>query len=396
MFGFLKKKVKEFVSSLKKHADSEDTVTTEPAEQIEETVGPSDTGLGAEVETELTGKDVAETPEPSVSPEKAGEEPQITEPIGRSEPLGKKRGGKERKKPQVRLSLITKVKTIASREIRLSEKDIEDVLDELELSLLEGDVAYEVAEELVAEIKERLLNKPIRKDRIEEEVREAIRESLLAVLGEQPGFSLPSFVKELGKRPVVIMFVGPNGVGKTTTIAKVAYLLKNNGLTVVMAASDTFRAAAIEQLKVHGEKLGIPVIAKSYGADPASVAYDAVNYAKSKGIDVVLVDTAGRQDTNKNLVQQLRKIKRVSQADYVIFVGESLVGNAIIEQIKGFDEAVPIDGVILTKLDCDVKGGTALSVRRATGKPIIYVGIGQNYDALEPFSPQRIVDNIIS
>ena len=201
-------------------------------------------------------------------------------------------------------------------------------------------------------------------------------------------------IRSKDEKPFVIVFVGFNGSGKTTTIAKLAHWLKKNGLSVVIAASDTFRAGAIEQLEEHAKRVGVRVIKHDYGADPAAVAYDAIQHAKARGIDVVLVDTAGRNELNRNLMDEMRKIVRVTKPDLVIFVGDALAGNAVVEQARQFNDAVRIDGVILTKLDADARGGAALSISHAIGAPILFVGVGQGYDDLKPFDEKWFVDRI--
>jgi fused signal recognition particle receptor len=198
------------------------------------------------------------------------------------------------------------------------------------------------------------------------------------------------------EKPVKIMVIGPNGAGKTTSIAKIAYMLQRNGFRVCIAAADTFRAAAVEQMVHHGKKLGINVVHGAYGADPASIAFDAVNHAKSHGVDIVLIDTAGRQETNVNLLNQLKKMDRVIAPEVKIYVGESIAGNAMVEQISSFHKEMKLDGVVLTKLDCDAKGGTVVSVTRVTGLPILYVGTGQGYGDIERFDAEKIVGEILS
>jgi fused signal recognition particle receptor len=214
------------------------------------------------------------------------------------------------------------------------------------------------------------------------------------VLDNEKKFDLLDKVDSLDK-PIKIMFIGINGAGKTTTIAKVAKLLMDNKRKVVFAAADTFRAAAIEQMEVHAGRLGVKTIKRDYGSDPTSVAFDAVNYAKAHAIDAVLIDTAGRQDTNISLLNEIKKMSRVIQPDLKIYIGESISGNAILEQVSSFNREVGIDGVILTKLDCDPKGGTMLSISKATGIPIIYIGTGQGYDALEKFDAAAIARRIV-
>ncbi|MGI0133693.1 MAG: signal recognition particle-docking protein FtsY, partial [Candidatus Micrarchaeaceae archaeon] len=198
-----------------------------------------------------------------------------------------------------------------------------------------------------------------------------------------------------GNVPVKILFLGPNGTGKTTTIAKLTNSFKNSGVSVVMSASDTFRAAAIEQMAIHAGRLGVPIIKSTYGADPASVAFDAIAYGRAHGINVVMIDSAGRQETNKNLISEVQKMVRIAKPDLTIYVGESTAGNAISEQIKEFGRFMKIDGIILTKLDCDAKGGNALSIAQVTGIPVLFFGTGEGYDALVPYSPEFVVDAVM-
>ncbi len=280
-------------------------------------------------------------------------------------------------------------------QVEIKEKDVEEALDELELELLEADVALETVEALREKIKEKLVGKKVRigtnKGKL---IEEALREAILEILTPEKKIDLLEMIRSKEEKPFVIVFVGFNGSGKTTTIAKLANWLKKNGLSVVIAASDTFRAGAIEQLEEHAKRVGVKVIKHDYGADPAAVAYDAIQHAKARGVDVVLVDTAGRNELNRNLMDEMKKIVRVTKPDLVIFVGDSLAGNAVVEQAKQFNEAVRIDGVILTKLDADARGGAALSISHAIGAPILFVGVGQGYDDLKPFDEKWFVDRI--
>ncbi|AFL94234.1 signal recognition particle GTPase [Thermococcus cleftensis] len=277
----------------------------------------------------------------------------------------------------------------------ISEKDVENALWDLEIELLEADVALETVEELKERIKEKLVGQKVKigtnKKAI---VEEAVREAVLEVLTPEKRIDLLEMIRSKEEKPFVIAFVGFNGSGKTTTIAKLAHWLKKNGLSVVIAASDTFRAGAIEQVEEHAKRVGVKVIKHSYGADPAAVAYDAIQHAKARGVDVVLIDTAGRNELNRNLMDEMKKIVRVTKPDLVIFVGDSLAGNAVVEQAKQFNEAVKIDGVILTKLDADARGGAALSISHAIGAPILFVGVGQGYDDLKPFDEKWFVERI--
>jgi len=279
----------------------------------------------------------------------------------------------------------------------LGEADVDPVLDELLIDLVEADVAYETAERIVKGLRERLVGAKVRRgEDVGKLVRAALRDTLNSILGVSAP-DIVSLAREACKRgrPLVVLFLGVNGVGKTTTIAKVAKLLKDHGLTPVIAAADTFRAGAQEQLAAHAEKLGVPIVRGRYGADPASVAFDAVNYAKARGFCVVLVDTAGRMHVDSDLMAELRKIVRVVQPDLKILVVDSLTGNDAVEQARRFNEAVGIDAVIVTKVDADVKGGTVVSVADATGKPVAFLGVGQGYDDLQRFNPKEIIDRLL-
>ncbi len=277
----------------------------------------------------------------------------------------------------------------------ISEKDVEKALWDLEIELLEADVALESVEALREKIKEKLVGQKVKIGTNKRGIVEkAVEEAVLEILTPGNKIDLLTMIRAKAEKPFVIAFVGFNGSGKTTTIAKLAHWLKKNGFSVVIAASDTFRAGAIEQLEEHAKHVGVKVIKHDYGADPAAVAYDAIQHAKARNIDVVLIDTAGRNELNRNLMDEMRKIVRVTKPDLVIFVGDSLSGNAVVEQAKQFNEAVKIDGVILTKLDADARGGAALSISQAIGAPILFVGVGQGYDDLKPFDERWFVERI--
>ncbi len=288
------------------------------------------------------------------------------------------------------------VTLIKEREIVIDEKSVDDILEDLEIILLESDVALEVVEEISRRLKERLVG---RRRKIGERLSDiVINELKLVILDilDRNRFDFDEFVESRlkEKRPLNVVFVGVNGTGKTTTIAKVAKRLMDFGYSVVLAAGDTFRAGAIEQLEEHGRRLGVKVIKHRQGADPCAVIYDAIKHAESKGIDVVLADTAGRMHTKKNLIDQLAKIKRVTKPDLTIFVDESIAGNDAVERARMFNEAVGIDGTILTKIDADPKGGTAISISYVTGKPVLFLGTGQGYDDLVKFDSKWLVERI--
>ena len=281
--------------------------------------------------------------------------------------------------------------------IKISEKEFDIYSEELETLLLENNVALEVAEKMVKELKEKIVGKELLKKEIESEIKSSFGDIIREILISPP--DLIGEIKEknlLGekKEPYVILFCGINGSGKTTTIAKIAEHLKSKKISCVIAAGDTFRAASIEQIKTHGEKIGVKVIAHDYGADPAAVGFDAVQYAKKNFINCVLIDTAGRMHTQKNLLREMEKIVKVCKPDKKIFVGESITGNDAIEQVRSFDEAIGIDGIVLTKADIDEKGGTALSVGYVTKKPIFYLGTGQEYEKIEPFSKEKFIEKL--
>ncbi len=300
----------------------------------------------------------------------------------------------EKPRERIKLGIVGTVKSIITQEVEISQKDVGEMLDSLELELLEADVDLSVAEGIKQELAGKLIGAKVRKGELHSFVSGSIKETLIGVMASDKSFDIAERA-ESAEKPLKIAFLGINGAGKTTTIAKVAKLLMDRKKKVVFAAADTFRAAAIEQMGVHAERLGVRVIKRDYGSDPASVAYDAVNFAKAHGIDAVLIDTAGRQDTNVSLMNEMKKLDRVIKPDIKIYVGESIAGNAIIEQVSAFNREIGIDAIILTKLDCDPKGGTMLSISRMTGIPIIYVGVGQGYEALERFDPRIIVERIV-
>ncbi|RLI38769.1 signal recognition particle-docking protein FtsY [Candidatus Bathyarchaeota archaeon] len=280
----------------------------------------------------------------------------------------------------------------------LSDNSLNPLLWEFKISLLENDVALSVAEEMCDEIKELLLGEAVgRFENKKERVNEALRDSLYKVLQAPVNVDLLEAVaiKRRERTPLIIVFVGVNGTGKTTTIAKVANLLIKNGYSVVLAGSDTYRAGSIEQLEGHAKRLGIRMIKHAYRSDAAAVAFDAINYARSHGINVVLVDTAGRMQTNRNLIDEMKKIVKVAKPHLTVLVVDALAGNDSVDQALIFDEAVGINGVILTKLDADVKGGAAISIAFAIKKPILYLGIGQFYDDLTLFDPRTLVESMV-
>lgn len=287
----------------------------------------------------------------------------------------------------------------AFTERTLSEGEINELLGKLEIDLLESDVAYDVTQTILAELRKQLANEKVKRvadnsDVIAEKFKHAIEEVFAKAIAIDVLAKIAE--KNAAGQPYVIIFLGINGTGKTTTIAKFANLLEKRGMSVVIAAGDTHRAGAIEQLSEHANRLGIKVVSQRYGSDPAAVARDAVMYAKTHHINVVIVDTAGRIQTSKNLMEEMSKIVRVVKPDLKIFVGDALAGNDAISQAKEFQSATDFDGVILTKIDADARGGASLSITSVTGKPILYLGIGQGYDDLIPFEPEFFTKNLFN
>ncbi len=276
---------------------------------------------------------------------------------------------------------------------RINSTQFEDLFWDLELALLENNVAVEVIEKIKDDLKEEIVDKPIKKSELQDKIIETLRKSIESLFEQSSQFDLIEEIKK-SEKPYVIIFVGVNGSGKTTTIAKITQMMLDRGLKPILAASDTFRAAAIHQLEEHGNKLGVKVIKHDYGADPSAVAFDAIKAAKAHNMDVVLIDTAGRMHSNVNLQEEMKKIVRVTNPNLKLFVGESITGNDCVEQAKVFNEAIDLDGIILSKADIDEKGGAAVSISYVTGKPILFIGTGQGYRDLEPFDKEKIIKSI--
>jgi fused signal recognition particle receptor len=297
---------------------------------------------------------------------------------------------------KLRKGLSSAVNKIVITELK-AEK-LRPILEEFRLNLIENDVAVPVAYYITEELEKRLDGVQMKRlgDR-KELVKDTLHEVLIEILTTKEEIRLLENIeqKRQMKEPYTILFVGINGTGKTTSIAKVARFLMKKGYSVVLSCSDTYRAGSIEQLEEHAKKLGVRMIKHKYGSDPAAVAYDAINHAQSRGINVVLIDTAGRIQTDRNLMSELSKIKRVVSPDLTVLVVDALIGNDAVMQAEEFHKSVSIDGTILTKVDADVKGGASLSVAHVTGKPIVFIGVGQNYEDLEAFEPERFTQMIL-
>jgi fused signal recognition particle receptor len=289
--------------------------------------------------------------------------------------------------------LVNKVTTT-----ELKSASLRPVLADFKISLVENDVAFPVADRICDEMEKRLDGVQVK--RLEDRkkvVEKHLRDVLLETMQTNGKIDLLKVAEEKRKKgePLLIVFVGINGTGKTTTIAKIARFFNKRGFSVVLACSDTYRAGSIEQLEEHARRLGLRMIKHTYGADPAAVAYDAISHAKARGINVVLIDTAGRMQTNQNLMSELGKVKRVVNPDLTVLTVDSLTGNDAVMQAEEFHKSVGIDATILTKVDADVKGGSALSVTYATKKPVLFIGVGQTYDDLQEFVPDKFVQMIL-
>lgn len=425
VFNKIKEKLGIFKKTLSKTIDDK-AVAVEPVEEPEPQTEES---LGDEVFEEDTEpileEEAFETPLEEERPEVKHAEPVMATPV----PAGKEEDRKkaeyrkkleERKKdiqnkreekqeeekaPEEKKSFFKKVSKVGfaqkakalvfSREVYLDEKDLEEPLWELEMGLLESDLALSVSEAITKSVKDQLTGTTKHLgSNTGEIVEEALKKAILDVVSAN-FYDFDECIKSKEK-PVHIVFVGINGTGKTTSISKMTHRLLKSGYSVVLAAGDTFRAGAIDQLGIHADRLGVKMIKHQPGADPAAVIYDAIQYAKAHKIDFVLSDTAGRMHTNLNLMAQMEKICRVSTPDLILFVDEAVAGNDAVERAAQFNEAVPIDGSILTKIDADAKGGAAISIAYITGKPILFFGVGQGYEDLKKFDPEWFVDQLFN
>ena len=419
MFKFLKEKLKSAISKISESVEKEG-VEEKIVEKLEEV--KEEKGFFAKLKEKFVGKEekkiikegileikeeiepkteVKEKIKPIIEHKKEEVHKGVEHPTKKKEKIEQKIEVKEIK-PKEEIKIIEKepekkgfFEAIKEKIVttKINEEQFEKLFWDLELALMENNVAVEVIEKIKNDLKEQIVEKPIKRTKVEETIQETLKSSI-EDLFEISSIDLINEIKNKKEKPYVIAFFGINGSGKTTSIAKIAKMLKDNKISCVLAASDTFRAASIEQLQQHADKIGINIIKHNYGADPAAVAFDAIKHAKSKGVDVVLIDTAGRMHSNVNLIQEMQKIVRVTKPDLKIFVGESITGNDCVEQAKTFNESVGIDGIILAKADIDEKGGAAVSVSYVTKKPILFLGTGQKYSDLQVFDSEIVVKNL--
>ena len=401
MFKFLKRKLKKFEDQLENELDQslkEDIET--PIEPIKE-----ERHITVEEKEPIEPVESTQTPPPQPIKKETEEKVESKRELHRRKRLEARQKREQEIDQQIESSIkselqhtlatrksIEKTITKKAKKSAISDEKLDELLWELEIGLLESDVAYSVIESLKSDIKEELKQASFSRGSINNTIEQVIKHAISHVL-QSNTFDFNEFITTKDK-PITIMFVGVNGSGKTLSIAKMATLLKEKGYSSVMAAGDTFRAGAIEQLGIHADNIGVKIIKHGPGADPAAVAYDAIEHAKAKHKDVVLLDTAGRMQTNVNLMDEMAKIKRVAQPDLILFVGDALAGNDAVEQAKRFNEIVGINGVILTKVDTDAKGGSALSVAYTIGKPLLFIGVGQEYTDQIPFDADWMIKNL--
>lgn len=400
----IEKRIKRVEEALEKKPEKKPVEKIQPKEAAVKKPAPKEKPVKKPVEKKTPEEKIAEKPreeefrlkkvsellkETAQPQEQPMEIPPIQKPPEATKPVEE-----EKRELRAKVGAVGALKGAIRGYTELRESDIADLLFELELSLLEADVNHETATALIKKIKELLLKERIpRGIQIDEFLKQKIKQALIE-LTKTEKIDLFELI-EHSPKPFKILFLGPNGAGKTTTIAKLSFALQLMGKTIIWAAADTFRAASIEQLEEHAKKLKIRVVKHKYGADPTAVAFDAVKAAEANNIDVVMIDSAGRQETNRNLIEELKKLERVIKPNLKIFVGEAFAGKNLIEQARAFDEALNLDAFILTKIDTDPKGGTVISLLYELKKPVLFIGTGQAYKDLIPFTQKFIIDRII-
>jgi len=381
------KEIKKVEKEVKKKEDIQeiekkiDEGVVEEKEKVEEVIEFEEEEEVVEEEPIEDGKDETKIEE---KVKEEAEEEEVVEDIGEV-----KEEVVEEKEEKKGFFFNLKKKLLTSE---LKQEEFDEIFEDFEMTLLENNVALEVVDKIKEELGKDLVGASLKKKDVEETIVGSLKKAILSVLVE--GEDLVKKIEGSLERPYVILFFGINGSGKTTSVAKLAWKLKEKGISCVLAAADTFRAASIEQLETHGKKIGVDVVKSQYGADPASVAFDAIRYAKKHKKKVVLIDTAGRMYTKANLMKEMEKIVRVSKPHLKIFVGESITGNDATEQAKMFNESAGIDGIILSKADVDEKAGAILSVGYVTGKPILFLGTGQDYKDLEEFTKEGVLGKL--
>ncbi|MFC7114188.1 signal recognition particle-docking protein FtsY [Natronoarchaeum sp. GCM10025703] len=379
MFDSLKEKLGSFREDVEESAaekadaeaaEAEGEAEAAEAEAAEATAGEAEADTAADTET-ADGPATAQEAAPETAPAE-------TEPAEESNGPG----------------FAKRAKSAATGQTIIEEEDLEAPLDELEMALLQSDVELTVVDEILEKIREETIGETHRFTKSTTGVvQRALRTALIDVISVGQ-FDFDERVAEADK-PLVMIFTGVNGVGKTTSIAKMAQYLEEQGYSSVLANGDTYRAGANEQIEEHAERLDKKLITHQQGGDPAAVIYDGVEYAEANDVDVVLGDTAGRLHTSNDLMEQLEKIERVVDPDMTLFVDEAVAGQDAVQRARQFNTAAEIDGTVLTKADADSQGGAAISIAHVTGKPILFLGVGQGYDDLQKFEPEVLVDRLL-
>jgi fused signal recognition particle receptor len=373
----------------------EEIVEPEVIPEVEQVVSEPEKVIVPELETqeveEVIEPEVEEVIEPEVK--QVVSEPEVEEVVSEPEvkPDVPEVKAEEPIEPPKKKSFFDKLTSMVT-EKKVSETEVSPILEEMKFALLQSDVALEVAETICDDLKNALVGQSVKRGQVEKIIQTSLKNSITGIL-DQPKVDLLQLSNE--KKPLSIVFLGFNGTGKTTTIARLGKMFKDNNKKVLFAAADTFRAAAIHQLEEHGKNLKIEVIKHDYGADPAAVIFDAVKAATARDVDIVLADTAGRSQANLNLMEELKKIIRVNKPDLKILVVDCLTGNDAVDQARLFDEAVGVDGIIMTKADVYEKGGAVLSASHAINKPILYIGTGQDYQDIEKFDVDKVVQTLL-
>ena len=290
--------------------------------------------------------------------------------------------------------LSSKLQNITNKfkgKVRVTESDLKDMLREVKLALLEADVNYKIVKEFIASVQEKALGQDVMKSlKPGEQVVKIVRDELTELLG-----GTDSKINISPNPPTVIMLVGLQGAGKTTMAGKLANYLRKQGKKPLMVACDVYRPAAVKQLQVVGAQLNIPVYAEEGSKDVVGISKRAMNVAMSKLNDVVIIDTAGRLQIDEALMQELQDVKKAVRPHEILLVVDSMTGQEAVNVAESFNEKVGIDGVVLTKLDGDTRGGAALSVKKVTGKPIKFIGVGEKLNELEEFHPDRMASRIL-
>lgn len=382
MFGILKKKLGEFSEKIKQTITKKNE--KEKPIQIEKKIQKQEKAL------KKTDNSKKETLKENIPKKQQVEKENIL--IKKNKNIVTKKFEDEKRELKTKIGVKQKITSLFTGTVEIKENEITNLLFELELSLIESDVEQDAAKEIVEKIKTNLIGKKVSSKNIDQ----ILKENIKTIINELMQTQKIDLKKEIEKeKPFCIMFLGPNGAGKTTSIAKLTYYLQKKGFSCNWAAGDTFRSGAIDQLQIHADKLKVKLIKHKYGADPAAVGFDAIKSAKANNIDVVMIDTAGRQETNKNLMEELKKIERITKPNLKIYVGEAYTGQSLIDMASEFDKAIGINGFILTKIDADAKGGTAISLTHKIKKPIIFVGTGQEYGDFEEFDSEFIIKRIL-